>query len=56
MQVSLENGVITVKIPVSAPRESSTGKTMIVATETAKNVAVFDGHPLSVGVNVYFKK
>jgi hypothetical protein len=54
MQATLEGNVLVVRIPLGAPRPSSTGKTMVLATGQSK-VAAGD-KVLTVGVNVYTKQ
>lgn len=56
MQVSIENGVLIIKIPVQdPPRPSASGKTLIVATSGGNQAtaALVNGKPVIVGLNAY---
>lgn len=58
MTVTIENGVLTVKIPVlSPPRPSKTGKTRIIATSGGNiaTAAIVEGKPVVVGLTAYIK-
>lgn len=52
MKATVENGELVIRIPLEAPRPSSTGKTLIVAS-TGGNVlttAKVDGKPITLGL------
>jgi len=55
--VNKKKKTLTITLPLQKPTESSSGKSMVVATTRGNQVvdADYDGHPLTVGVNCYFK-
>jgi len=60
MKVSLseDNSTLTIEMAVS-PRPSKSGKTMLLASSGGNQTftdVVFDGKPLTVGVNAYVPK
>jgi hypothetical protein len=58
MEARIEDGHLLVRIPLETPRESSTGKTLIVAS-TGGNVvttARYDGKPIVLGLNAFIRK
>jgi len=58
METKIEDNFLFIRIPLEAPRLSSSGKTLIVAS-TGGNVvtaATVDGKPIVVGLNAYIKK
>ena len=57
MKVQLDEtaGELTITLPVS-PRPSKSGKTTVIATTSGNQTfsdIVFDGKPITVGVNAY---
>lgn len=46
---------LVITIPLQTPRESSTGKSLIVATGSGKTDCVVNGKQVSVTVNAYIK-
>lgn len=54
MQAKIVNGTVAIEIKMDEPRQSSTGKTLVVATGTQK-IAGPDGKVYTVAVNVYTK-
>jgi hypothetical protein len=57
MKVQLDEnaGEITITLPVS-PRPSKSGKTTVIATTSGNQTfsdIVFDGKPITIGVNAY---
>ena len=58
MQVTYDRktGDITIVVKANEPKLSQSGRTMLVASETVKEAADVNGHPVTVGVNIYFKK
>jgi hypothetical protein len=50
-------GSITIVMPLEPPRESRSGKTMVIASTSGnvKTDAKYKGHPITVGVNAYYK-
>ena len=58
METTLENGILTIQIPVNdPPRPSSSGKTLIVATSGGNQptTATVNGKPVTIGLNAYIK-
>ena len=57
MTATIKDNILTVQIPLQAPRPSSSGKTLVVAT-TGGNVtttATVNGKPVTIGLNAYIK-
>lgn len=53
-----KSGKVTIVLDALAePRESATGKTMVLASTQGNQstTAQYNGRPLTVGANVYFK-
>jgi hypothetical protein len=58
METKIENGKLIISIPITAPRPSASGKTLVVAT-TGGNIqtaATVDGKAVTIGVNAYIKR
>jgi len=58
MQVKIENDELVIRIPLTEPRPSSSGKTLIVAS-TGGNVRTdveVKGKPVFLGLNAYIKQ
>lgn len=57
MEVTIENGFLVARIPVGTPRESKSGKNLVVASSGGNMVtsAKVDGKPVIVGLNAYIK-
>jgi hypothetical protein len=56
MIVTVENGVLVIRIPLQTPRPSSgRGKTMLVASGSLKSTDVTPGKDVTVAVNAYYK-
>lgn len=57
MKVSIEKGELVIRIPMTKPMESSTGKTLSVATShgNQKTEVEVQGCPVYVGLNAYIK-
>ena len=57
MKTTIKDNVLHIEIPLHAPRPSSTGKTLTVATSNGNQVteAKINGQPVVVGVNAYIK-
>lgn len=55
MEVKIENGFLVIKLPLTTPTPSATGKTLSVASShgNQKTTATVDGKPVTVGVNAY---
>ena len=58
MKVSKENGDLVIRIPLTEPRPSSSGKTLVVATSggNKQTEVQVDGQTVTVGVNAYIRK
>jgi len=58
MEAKIENGILTIKLPVQEPRPSATGKTLVVATSGGKQstTAQVNGKPVTIGVNAYIRR
>ena len=55
VQLDEKAGQITITLPVS-PRPSKSGKTTVIATTSGNQTFsdnVFDGKPITIGVNAY---
>ena len=59
MKAKIENGVLFIEIEINKPPvPSASGKTLVVAT-TRGNITtdvMFEGKPLTIGLNAYIKK
>lgn len=57
MDVQIEKNELVIRIPLSRPTPSASGKTMVVASTRGNQptTATIDGKPLVVSVNAYFK-
>jgi hypothetical protein len=59
MQVTIENGFLTIKVPVNKPLvPSKSGKTLLVASSggNVTTTAMVEGRPVVVGLNAYIGK
>jgi len=58
MSVTIENGMLVIKLPLQTPVPSSTGKTLVVASThgNVKTDAAINGKPITIGVNAYIKR
>ncbi len=50
--------VLHIRIPVSPPRPSASGKTLVVATSGGNKAtaAIVDGKPVTIGLNAYIQR
>ena len=55
MDAKIENGVLTIKVALSAPRPSSSGKSVLIASESQKNAFDLDGKGVTITLNAYTK-
>ena len=57
MKTTIKDKVLHIEIPLHAPRPSSSGKTLTVASSNGnkETEARIDGKPVIVGVNAYIK-
>lgn len=60
MKASIQNNILKIEIPLSAPKLSASGKSFLLASDTTKNAAEYtaaDGSKkqVTVAVNAYFK-
>lgn len=63
MKVSIvgkgKDKVLVIEIPMQEPKESASGKTLVVATTSGNKVfddVKVDGMPITLGLNAYIKK
>jgi len=59
MHVKIENGNLIVTIPVeNPPAPSKSGKTLVLASTRGnqKTTLVFEGRPVTVGLNAYIPR
>lgn len=58
MNVKIENNELVIRIPMQEPKESASGKTLVVASShgNQKTDALVDGKPIIVGLNAYIRK
>lgn len=58
MEATIENGFLVIRLPISPPRPSASGKTLVVATSGGNRAttATVDGKPVIIGVNAYVQK
>jgi len=56
-QVTIDNGVLVIRIPMQAPTPSATGKTLVVASThgNIQTAAMVNGKTIVVGVNAYVR-
>ena len=57
MKVTIKDNILHIEIPLHAPRPSSSGKTLSVASSNGNKPteATVNGQPVIVGVNAYLK-
>jgi hypothetical protein len=57
MKTTIKDNVLHIEIPLHAPRPSSSGKTLSVASSNGNKPteATINGKPVIVGVNAYLK-
>lgn len=57
METTIENGKLVIRIPLTAPRPSASGKTLVVASTNGNQTTsvMIDGKPVVVGLNAYIK-
>lgn len=57
MKTTIKDNVLHIEIPLHAPRPSSSGKTLTVASSNGNKPteAMIDGKPVIVGVNAYIQ-
>jgi hypothetical protein len=58
MKVTVEKNELVIRIPLTAPRPSASGKTLVVATSGGNQTteAEVDGKRVVVGVNAYIPR
>jgi len=58
MKVSIKNNVLMIEIPLSTPRPSGSGKTLIVATSNGivTTDAKVNGKAIKIGLNAFIAK
>ena len=57
MKTTIKDNVLHIEIPLHAPRPSSSGKTLTIASSNGNKptTAMVQGHPVIVGVNAYIQ-
>ena len=57
MKTTIKDNVLHIEIPLHAPRPSSTGKTLTVASSNGNQFTdvKINGPPVIVGINAYIK-
>jgi len=57
-EIDRKTNELVIRLPLTAPRPSASGKTLIVATSGGNQptTATIDGKPVIVGVNAYIRK
>jgi hypothetical protein len=58
MDITIENNVLVIRVPLTTPTPSHTGKTLTVASTRGniKTTAMVHGKPVTVGLNAYISK
>ena len=58
MQARIENGKLIIEIPMTEPRPSASGKTLVVATSGGNKAttATVNGKPVIIGLNAYIQR
>ena len=58
MKVTIENNELVIRLPLTDPRPSASGKTLVVASSHGNKMtdAQIDGKPVTVGVNAYIHR
>jgi hypothetical protein len=57
MTATIQNGILTIQIPIHAPTPSKSGKTFSVATSGGNKATTckVEGQPVVIGLNAYIK-
>jgi hypothetical protein len=57
IEATAEGKFLVVRLPLTEPTPSGSGKTLVVASSRGpqKTEALYNGQPIVVGVNAYFK-
>lgn len=57
VQATIKDNILTISIPLQAPRPSASGKTLVVASSggNVTTTATVDGKPVTIGLNAYIK-
>lgn len=58
MQARIENGKLIIEIPMTEPRPSASGKTLVVATSGGNKAttATVNNKPVIIGLNAYIQR
>ena len=58
MKATIKDGVLTIVMPLNAPRPSSSGKTLVVASSggNIETDCEVDGRKVKIGVNAFIPK
>lgn len=58
MKVTIENNELVIRMPMTEPRPSASGKTLVVATSSGNKTteATVNGKPVIIGLNAYIQR
>lgn len=58
MNVTIEGNELVIRMPLTTPRPSASGKTLVVATSggNVRTMAEVNGKPVTIGINAYVSK
>lgn len=58
MKVAIENNELVIRMPMTEPRPSASGKTLVVATSSGNKTteATVNGKPVIIGLNAYIQR
>lgn len=58
MKATIENNELVIRIPMTDPRPSASGKTLVVATSGGNKAttATVNGKPIIIGLNAYIQR
>ena len=56
MKAEIKNGNLIITLPLQTPQRRASGKTRVLATSrgNVKTDLIYQGQPVTVGVNAYF--
>lgn len=60
MKASIKNNILTIEVPLQAPKISASGKSYLLASDTTKNAAEYTDasgakKQVTVALNAYYK-
>lgn len=58
LKATVKDNVLMIQIPLNAPRESASGKTLVVASSqgNVQTDLMVNGKPVIIGLNAYVRK